>query len=154
MSEVNFYKQRENAILPAKSTKFAAGYDLFACLDNVSMVIQQHETMVIPCGINVFMHDENLAMLILSRSGLACKGISVANSPGLVDSDFCIQNRDEICVILTNKSKKPFTITHGMKIAQAIFLELPKINIIEITDKEKWPERESDRTGGFGSTGL
>jgi dUTP pyrophosphatase len=81
------------------------------------------------------------------RSGLALKhGVTVANAPGTVDSDY----RGPLGVILINLGTADFTVTHGMRIAQAVIAPVTQVT---------WDETEAlDQTargsGGFGSTGT
>lgn len=53
---------------------------------------------------------------IVSRSGLASKGLVVANAPGIIDSDYT----GKICVLLTNISKEPMEIKNRTRIAQML----------------------------------
>ena len=82
------------------------------------------------------------------RSGLALKrGLTVLNSPGTVDEAY----RDEICVIIINNSRQIQSIEPGERIAQIVVapVALPEIELVE-----KLPEPNSDRDGGFGSSGT
>jgi dUTP pyrophosphatase len=90
---------------------------------------------------------EDFAGFVQPRSGLALKhGITVLNSPGLIDSGY----RGEIRVILYNASKIPFTIREGDKIAQLVVVPAPKFDPIVVDSLE-----ETDRSDrGFGSTGI
>jgi dUTP pyrophosphatase len=83
---------------------------------------------------------------IVSRSGMALKGIVVNNSPGIVDSDFC----SEVKIIIKNASTAPFTINRGDRIAQMLVLPVVQAEVTE-TDTI----RETSRgAGSFGSTGT
>lgn len=80
------------------------------------------------------------------RSGLSLKkGITVLNTPGTVDSDY----RDEVGVILINHGHEAVWIEDGERIAQLVF---------GWADSCEWEEvrslNETDRNGGFGSTGI
>jgi dUTP pyrophosphatase len=81
------------------------------------------------------------ALLILPRSGNAInKGITVLNSPGLVDEDY----PNEIKVILINHSKEKFVIKNGDKVAQGVVINYRRMRNV--------PVAAAVRTGGFGST--
>ena len=84
----------------------------------------------------------------MPRSGLAVKhGISIVNSPGLIDSDY----RGEIKAILVNLDpENDFIIEHGDRIAQIVILETPTVTLEEV-DELSSTERG---TGGFGSSGM
>ena len=96
-----FQKKREGAIIPTRATAQSAGLDLYACLD-VPVEISPHQIQMIPTGCACQPSEQNVALLIYARSGLACKsGISLANGVGVVDADY----RGEICVALLNQSE-------------------------------------------------
>jgi len=81
------------------------------------------------------------------RSGLALKsGITLANSPGTVDSDY----RGEIGVILINLSFDPFHVVHGDRIAQFILAPVTRCEWNEVEDHPG----SIRGSGGFGSTGV
>jgi dUTP pyrophosphatase len=83
---------------------------------------------------------------IRPRSGLALKhGISVANTPATIDSDY----RGEVKVILVNLGTQPFAVTRGMRIAQMVFA---KVEPVDFQTVEGLPS-SSRGAGGFGSTG-
>lgn len=71
--------------------------------------------------------------------------ISVPNSPGTIDSDY----RGEVQVILINHGGKPFTVEHGMRIAQMVVT--PVVQAVW-EESEELPHTERG-AGGFGSTG-
>lgn len=141
-----FQKLKENAILPKRATAQSAGADLYACLD-APVSIASGETAMIPLGLTCQPTETDIAMLVFPRSGLASKyGITLANAVGVVDSDY----RGEWHVPLHNIGEKPFTVEHGMRIAQLVVVPalFPEITGTEQVD-------ETDRgTGGFGSSGL
>lgn len=140
-----FKKLRPNALLPVRATPQSAGADLCACLD-VPVVIQPGETVMIPLGLICQPTQVETALLIFPRSGLASKhGITLANAVGVVDTDY----RGEWHVPLHNIGKEPFTVGHGMRVAQLVVVPVIFPEILE-TDEVDETERG---TGGFGSTG-
>jgi len=80
------------------------------------------------------------------RSGLASKhGISIVNTPGLVDSGY----RGELLVNLVNTdTRHPFVVEAGMRIAQLVVLPVPEIDLVEV---DELPESERG-VRGFGSS--
>lgn len=102
-----------------KATDGSAGYDLFAVIDSDSIIIQPGERALIKTGL--FMEiPEELHFDIRPRSGLALKkGITVLNTPGLIDSDY----RGEIGVILINQSSEQVEICNGDAVAQGVFMK-------------------------------
>lgn len=90
--------------------------------------------------------DQVWAALVLPRSGLAKRGITVANAPGLIDSGY----RGEVCVLLVNNSNETYRIEPGGRIAQMVFQIMPVVSWIQYS---QLPE-STRSTGGFGSTGV
>ncbi len=148
MSTLNLQikKLRPDAILPQAATKLSAGLDLHACIDE-PMTLPVGEIVTIPCGIAVCpdLRDGNVVMLVIIRSSLGRKhGLTLANSVGVIDSDY----RGEILVPIINHGSEPYTFESGERFAQLVPLFVP---ICTVTEAEELPE--SDRAGGFGSTG-
>ena len=74
--------------LPKYETKGSAGLDLRACLDK-KLVLKPGTTNMIPMGFAMHLDDQNLAALVVPRSGLGSKhGIVLGNLVGLIDSDY------------------------------------------------------------------
>lgn len=83
---------------------------------------------------------------IRSRSGLALKkGLQVTNGIGTVDQDY----RDEVKVILSNTGLDPITIEDGERIAQFVFMKVEEVDFYKIESIT-----QTERTGGFGHTGI
>jgi dUTP pyrophosphatase len=80
------------------------------------------------------------------RSGLAAEhGISIVNSPGLVDSGY----RGELRVVLLNTDREhPFEVEPGMRIAQLVLVSVPRVEL-KVVDELPASER-GER--GFGSS--
>jgi dUTPase len=94
----------------------------------------------------VYLQDtESIYLQLLSRSGLASKGILVVG--GVVDLDYTIENdqNNEIKVCLMNTINMPHQVIRGQRIAQATWMRVFKS--LEITTTG------AVRRGGFGSTG-
>ena len=84
---------------------------------------------------------------IRTRSGLAAKhGLQVLNSPGTIDSGY----RDELKIILMNHNHLPYEIKKGDRIAQLVIKPMTQAQIEEISEMD----RDEDRGGGLGSTGV
>ena len=47
---VRIKKLNENAVIPSYGSEFAAGCDLYACLDN-PIIVNPHQTVKIPTGL-------------------------------------------------------------------------------------------------------
>ena len=146
---------REDAIIPKKATESAAGYDLCAWLKesyDEQTLISPHSTMIVPTGLNVNIPN-GYEIQIRPRSGLAAKfGVTVLNTPGTIDSDYCGDGEDfELKVILMNHNKIPFSIKHGDRIAQMVVAKLADHELVEV--KEFGSTDKTSRKGGLGSTG-
>lgn len=131
--------------LPVYATSGAAGMDICAA-NEADIVLAAGERCAVPTGFAMAIPDGFEAQ-IRPRSGLALKhGISIANAPGTIDSDY----RGEIAVIIINLGNAPFTITRGMRIAQMVIAPVTRGQFAEVADLD-----DSDRgEGGFGSTGV
>lgn len=144
MSEIRVKKLREGATLPTYGTPYAAGADLYACIEG-KITIAPGETVFVPTGIAMEV-PEHCAGLIYARSGLACKrGLAPANKVGVVDSDY----RGEIIVALHNHGDQPQTVANGERIAQMVItpvLTPAYVEAEELTDTVRANQ-------GFGSTG-
>ena len=138
---------RKESIVPEYKSNGAAGFDLFACCPEGDISIEPGQTVKIPTGC-AFAFPMRYEVQIRSRSGLAANGVVVANAPGTVDSDY----RGDVGVLLENKSKDPFTVTHAMRVAQAVLAPVLKAQILSC---QSFPVCFGiGRGGGFGSTGL
>ena len=167
---IKFKKLKPNATVPTQGSEYAAGYDLYACIDE-PITIQPHETVKIGTGIaitppkvrclfdqpalteipNIVYHHDietniNTFGAVVARSGLATKkGLRPANAVGVCDIDYT----GEYIVALHNDTNIPQTVEPNERIAQLIFIPY-------VTDT--WQEVDNlDETkrgdGGFGSSG-
>jgi dUTP pyrophosphatase len=146
---------REDAIIPKKATESAAGYDLCAWLKDSydeQTLVTPHSTLIVPTGLNVNIPN-GYEIQIRPRSGLAAKfGVTVLNTPGTIDSDYCGDGEDfELKVILINHNKIPFSIKHGDRIAQMVVAKLADHELVEVEEFGK--TNKTSRKGGLGSTG-
>lgn len=130
--------------LPAYSTLFSAGMDLYANLDNPVTLLPLERTLI-KTGLFIEL-PVGFEAQIRPRSGLALKkGITVLNTPGTIDADY----RGEIGIILINLSGEEFVINDGERICQMV---VARHEIIEWEECEHL--NETDRgVGGFGHTG-
>ena len=143
--KVKVKKLRSNAIMPTQGSKYAAGYDLHACV-NKSVIIEPHKTMQIGTGLS-FELPRGYFGAIFARSGLATKQfLRPSNCVGVCDEDY----RGEYIVALHNDSNEDQIITPGDRIAQLVLLPYERLIFEEVTDLS-----DTERgTGGFGSTGI
>ena len=129
-------------MLPARAYAGDAGFDLAAC---ERVELGPGERALVPTGLAVAIPD-GYAGFVQPRSGLAAKhGISIVNTPGLVDSGY----RGELKVALLNTdAREPFVVMPGMRIAQLVVLPVPDVDLVEV---DELPESERG-VRGFGST--
>lgn len=101
--------------LPSYATEGSAGMDLYADIKD-SIYIKPMERVLIPTGIYIEL-PKGYEAQVRPRSGLSLKkGLTVANAPGTIDSDY----RGEIGVIMVNLSNEEQVIEKGERIAQMI----------------------------------
>lgn len=142
---IKVQKKREGAIIPQRATAGAAGMDLYACIDE-DITIKAGESALVATGIAIELPSKEMAAFVFARSGLATKfGIALANSVGVVDSDY----RGEIYVSLRNFSAKDYTVKQNERIAQMIIMPVLPVSFCEVESLEGTVRGE----GGFGSTG-
>lgn len=143
--KLKFMKLDERAKVPSYGTEFAAGADLYACMDE-PVTIHAGQTEFIHTGIAMAI-PSGLVGLIYARSGLACKkGLAPANKVGVIDSDY----RGEIMVALHNHSSEDILVESGERVAQMVIT--PYI-MAEYEESEELDDTVRG-DGGFGSTGL
>ena len=132
--------------LPARGSEHAAGWDVYACIDeNAAIIVPPWGRAKIPTGL-AFAIPVGYEMQIRPRSGHALKfGVTVINAPGTLDADY----RGELFVALANMSGTPFVVQHHDRIAQLVFAKHETPEFQEVEDLEETVRGE----GGFGSTG-
>jgi dUTP pyrophosphatase len=142
VTEVVFRRLREDAIVPTRAYEGDAGLDLASC---ERVELGPGERALVPTGVAVAIPD-GYAGFVQPRSGLAAKhGISVVNSPGLIDSGY----RGEVKVILLNTdTESAFVVEPGMRIAQLVVLAVPHLDVVELGEL---PHSERGERG-FGSS--
>jgi dUTP pyrophosphatase len=141
--ELPVAKLKDEALLPTRAHEGDAGLDLYAC---EAAHIGPGERWSVGTGVAVEIPAAH-AGLVLPRSGLAREhGISLVNSPGLIDSGY----RGEIRVLLLNNDPaETFRVAAGDRIAQLLIAPIALAEPVEATALA-----ESVRgSGGFGSSG-
>lgn len=132
----------DDAHFPTKATTGSSGYDLYSAED---VAIFAGSTALVKTDIAIEL-PEGYEAQVRSRSGLASRGITVANSPGTVDADY----RGPVGVLIRNSGGIHFHIKKGDRIAQMIIQQVPSITLVEVTELSN-----TDRgAGGFGSSGV
>ena len=161
--KVKVQKLDRDAILPVYASQGAACFDLHACLPDAEGVTQYEvgrinegetnkptkEATVVGTGL-AFEIPVGHVMLIFSRSGHGFKNqVRLSNCVGVIDSDY----RGEVKVSLVSDNhkaqNKTLTIKHGDRIAQAMIVPLPQVQLEEVFELSATERGQ----GGFGSTG-
>jgi dUTP pyrophosphatase len=140
--ELPIQRLRPDAVVPRRAYSGDAGLDLSSC---ERVELGPGERALVPTGLAVAI-PEGYAGFVQPRSGLATKhGISIVNSPGLVDSGY----RGELLVNLVNTdTREPFVVEPGMRVAQLVILPIPELELVEV---DELPESERG-VRGFGSS--
>lgn len=129
--------------LPGYATSGAAGMDIRAA--HSAVIWPGDPVTPIQTGFRIEL-PPNIEAQVRPRSGLASKGIAIANAPGTIDPDY----RGELIVLLINHSASLFQINRGDRIAQLVFAPVLHLQPIEV---ESLSETERGERG-FGSTGT
>ena len=129
--------------LPKYQTEGAAGFDLAA---RATVTIAPHAVGYVPLNVAVETPADHF-LLIATRGSTHKRGLMLANSVGIGDSDFC-GNEDEYKAALLNFTDAPVTIERGDRIAQGIFIKFTR------GEWEEVDTMQNKTRGGFGSTGT
>lgn len=144
--KIQIKRLKENAQLPSSGSVYAAGYDLYSCMEEDQITIAPHTTAMVGTGLAVAI-PEGYFGGIFARSGLAAKqNLRPANCVGVVDADY----RGEVKVALHNDSEETRTIGNGERIAQLVVLPYLSLEFEEVLELEETARGE----GGFGHTGM
>jgi dUTP pyrophosphatase len=164
MINIYFTKLKPNAKIPYKRDE-DAGYDVYPCFEEDSIIIKPGEIKVVPIGIASAFSDDYYIQ-VQERGSTGIKGMSTRC--GVIDSGY----RGEHIVVINNTSLKPIVIAKNISafseneftihdynkaIAQYVLLPVPKTEIKELTIDEFKKLNElnfkSERgRGGFGSS--
>lgn len=134
---------RDNVPLPVRATPGSGGFDVFS---TETFTLYPNESYLVPLGFAIALPPGHV-LFAIPRSGLALhNGITVANSPGLIDEDY----RGEVGIILRNDSHDSFRVKEYSKIAQLLLVEAPNATF-EVVEELDATARG---VGGFGHTGV
>lgn len=134
----------DNGIIPTRGTKASAGYD-FSTIEEVT--IEPGQVVICKTGIKAFMQDDEVLLLHVRSSIGIKKGLILANSTGVIDSDYYNNpnNEGHIMVALKNITQQSVTLSKDERICQGIFQKY-------LVCSNEEPTITETRTGGFGST--
>lgn len=142
---IKIKKLSDTAKIPTRGSEYAAGYDLYADIDE-AVTIKPHETAKIGTGLAVEIPDGYFGA-VFARSGLASKqGLRPANCVGVCDSDY----RGEYIVALHNDSEEERVVNPADRIAQLVVMPYLAVEFTEVDELSDTKRGD----GGFGSTGT
>lgn len=167
VAEVKFAKVHPNAIIPFKRDE-DMGFDIYACFDDDYIVINPHETKLIPTGIASACNPK-YGFLVFERGSTGSKGI--ARRCGVIDSGY----RNEWFIGLTNTTNKvmfisklseketcnnyygdvmpeSFVYPYSKAIAQALVVPVLKVIVDEIPYDELKEIKSERGMGALGSS--
>jgi dUTP pyrophosphatase len=143
---LGYTKLHEDAVEPKYNYESDSGFDLHSTEE---IVIPPFGRVLVPTGISLDIND-GFEVQVRSKSGLALnQGLMCLNSPGTVDNGYT----GEVKAIIFNTNKDPFTITKGMKVAQAVLCPVVNGKWVDLVNKETINNKERGENG-FGSTGI
>ena len=102
MNKLYWAKVKPDAKVPQKRYE-DAGYDLYPCFEEDYMVIEPHETKLVPLGV-ASAFDPEFVMILKERGSTGTKGI--AQRSGVIDSGY----RGEYMAPVTNLNTKRVVI--------------------------------------------
>ncbi len=107
------------------------------------LMVSPDETILVPLGFKCAF-PTNLVLKLYPRSSVGLRGLMLANSTAIIDSDF----RGDLFVGLINRTGRRIQVAHGERIVQGVLLPVCHATIGEgiVDDTERG-------TGGLGSTG-
>ena len=142
MTQLAITRLRPEATIPERAYEGDAGLDLAAC---ERVELGPGERATVGTGLAVAI-PEGHAGFVQPRSGLAAShGITIVNSPGLIDEGY----RGELRIVLLNTdTKERFVVEPGMRIAQLVVLSVPELELLEV---DELPASERG-VRGFGSS--
>lgn len=165
---IKIAKVRPDAKIPSKRDE-DMGFDIYACFDEDYIVINPHETKLIPTGIASACNSD-YGFVVCERGSTGSKGI--ARRCGVIDSGY----RNEWFVGLTNTTNKvmfisklseqetyhnyygdimpeSFVYPYSKAIAQVLIVPVPKIEIEETSYEELQSIKSERGLGALGSSG-
>lgn len=141
--KIDIRRTHPNAVIPKYQTPGSASFDIHLIED---IHIPARSIKKVRTGLVIGTPD-NFVLVLASRSSNPLKkGIDMANSIGVIDSDYR-GNDDEIFLQLMNVTGKGVDLATGDRVAQGMFLP---VHQAEFTEVDAMP---SENRGGWGSTG-
>ena len=139
---MKFKKLTTTAITPTRGSPNSAGLDLYADAD---VLVSSGASVMLGTGIAIEIPMNHVGLVAI-RSSVGKAGVALANSVGVIDSDY--RGEIKLCLTYTAGSGGHY-IRRGQAIAQIVIMPVLPVELVEV-DALSTTERG---TGGFGSTG-
>lgn len=152
--EVKFEKIHPDAKLPTRATDGRGYYDVYTVED---VMLSPEQVSMVHTGLKL-QPCPGWIIDVRPRSGLAKKGITVSNSPGVVDSDYGGELLVELIWHVPEHAYGDDYIHHNLQLsADSIYIinkgdRIAQLNVLP-SFNIKWIDRKVEGTAGFGSTG-
>ena len=144
--EIEIEMIHPDAVFPSYNYPSDSGFDLYSVEE---IILEPFGRVSVPTGLK-FNFNEGYEIQVRTKSGLAVnQGLMVLNSPGTVDQGYT----GEIKVPVFNANPSKFTITKGMKVAQAVLCPVKNGKFVNLISVDKIGEKDRG-DNGFGSTGI
>lgn len=161
IEDIYFAKVKPEAIIPSKED-YNAGYDIYACFEQDSIIIHTHETKAIPTGI-ASMCSSDYCFILKERGSTGTIGIG--QRCGVIDSSYQgewfvpITNHNTQTLIISKKHNKVEKFVNSIyypyskAICQALLIPVPKAKVNEITYEDLLSFESERGLGCLGSSG-
>jgi len=158
--KIYFAKVKKGAIIPSKRVEDGA-FDVYACFEDDYLLLDPHETKLVPTGIASAFSDDYVAIL-KERGSTGTKGIG--QRCGVIDSGY----RGQWFIPITNHNSEALVIAkdsvaqhfeHALvypyekAIAQCLMVVVPKLETCEISHDELLKFESLRGAGSLGSSG-
>lgn len=132
----------DGAPTPRHAKAGDAGLDLTT---RQTVEIGPHETVKVKTGVRMEIPQGYFGLVAPRSSVAANRGITLANTPSVIDSGF----RGEILLPLHNLCDNPMTVERGERVAQIIIMRHETCECVAVSELSETERGE----GGVGSTG-
>ncbi|MCL1989630.1 MAG: dUTP pyrophosphatase [Defluviitaleaceae bacterium] len=158
--KIYFSKVTAEAVIPSKRDEDGA-FDIYACFEDDYLLLDPHETKLVPTGIASAFSSDYVA-IIKERGSTGVKGMG--QRAGVIDSGYRgqwfipVTNHNAQTLVIAKKHvakhfEQAIVYPYEKAIAQCLMVVVPKLDIEEIPDDELQKMASERGEGAFGSTG-
>lgn len=137
--ELKIKKFSETAVMPFYATIGSAAFDL--TVDRIEFISSSQMKVYFGVGFEI---QEGYVGIIAPRSSVCKTAFSLANSIGIIDSDY----RNEVSAVF-DIIREGHQYSVGERAAQMMIMPFSQCNIVEVNELSETERGE----GGYGSTG-